>query len=46
MEGGNKMDEFTKEAMKMMVIPVAIGLGVLGFVIWVIVKLMQHFGVV
>ena len=25
------MDEFTKEAMKMMAIPIAIGLGILGF---------------
>ena len=40
------MDEFTKETMKMMAIPVAIGLGILGFVVWVIIKLMQHFGVV
>jgi len=44
--GGKKMDEFTKEAMKMMAFPIVIGLGILGFVVWVIIKLMQHFGVV
>ena len=36
------MDEFTK----MMAISVCIGLSVLGFAIWVIVKLMQYFGVI
>jgi len=49
----NHKDEFDKQFKKtfmamavMWVIGVGVMLGIIGFVIWMIVKLMQHFGVI
>ena len=39
-------NNFFKAFWTILVVNVLIGLGVLGFVVWVIVKLMQHFNVI
>jgi flagellar biogenesis protein FliO len=40
------MDDMNKYIITMQIVGILIGLGIIGFVIWVVIKVMQHFAII